>query len=143
MAPKKRPPKNDDSSSSKNFDPSKFISKEAFERYEKLEKLKFIKERGFAKPNVMLRREVVIKRWIELCKHPEVALAPVFREFLANLCGEQERKVFVKGHWVSFDRKVMNEHYNLSEDNYEQFKSLFNNPNYDVILKRLTDNKVQ
>ena len=77
MALKKRPRKNDGSSSSRNFDSSKFISKEAFERYEKLEKLKFIKERSFAKPNGMLKRDIQIKGWNELRKHPEVAVAPI------------------------------------------------------------------
>ena len=43
---------------------------------------------------------------------------------------------------MPFDRKVINKHYKLLEKNYDQFKSLCNNPNYDMILKRLTDNRV-
>ena len=35
---------------------------------------------------------------------------------------------------MPLDRKVINEHYTMSEDNYEQLKSLCNNPNYEVIL---------
>ena len=54
MASKKRPRKKDDSLSYRNFDPSKFINKEASEKYTILEKLKFIKERGFSKPNGVL-----------------------------------------------------------------------------------------
>ena len=137
MAYKKRLHKNDGSSSSSNFDMSKVISKEASKRYRKLEKFKFIKEKGFAKPNGMLKREVQIKGWTKLCKHPEAAIAPVVREFYANLCGEQDGKVFVRGNWVSFDKKkkVINEHYKLLEENYDQFKSLCNNLNYDMILE--------
>ena len=61
MTPKKRPRKNDGPSSSSSFDSSKFINKEASESYDKLEKLQFIKERGFSKPNGMLKREVQSK----------------------------------------------------------------------------------
>ena len=104
MAHKKRLHKNDGSSSSSNFDMSKFISKEASKRYIKLEKLKFIKERGFSKPNGMLKREVQIKGWTKLCKHLEAAVAPIVHEFYANLCGEQDGKVFVRGKWVPFDK---------------------------------------
>ena len=56
------------------------------------------------------------------------------REFYANLCGEQDGKVFVRDQWVPFDRKVINEHYKPLEENHDQFKSLCNNSNYDMIL---------
>ena len=44
---------------------------------------------------------------------------------------------------MPFDRKVINEHYKMHEENYDQFKSLCNNLNYDMILELLTDNRVQ
>ena len=88
MTPKKRARKGDGSSSSNTFDPSQFISQEASEKYAKLDKLRFIKERGFAKPNRVLQREVVIKGWTELCKHFKAVVAPIVCEFYANLCGE-------------------------------------------------------
>ena len=104
MAPKKRPRKNDGSSSSRSFDSSKFINKEASEKYKKLENLKFIKERGFSKLNGMLKREVQIKGWNELYKHLEKEIAPIFREFYANLYGEQDGKAFVKGRCLLIEK---------------------------------------
>ena len=80
-----------------------------------------MKERGFSKPNGVLKRKVQIKRWTELCKHLEAAVALVVHEFYANLCREQNGKVFVRGQWMPFDRKVINEHNKLSEENYDQF----------------------
>ena len=90
----------------------------------------------------MLTRVVQIKGWTELCKHSEAAVTPVVREFYADLCGEKYGKVFFRGKWVPFDIKVINEHYKLAEENYDQFKSLCNNLNYDMILECLIDNRV-
>ena len=103
MAPKKRALKDDSTSSSGEFDPSKFMNQEASKLYTKLVSLKFIREIGFVKPNGILRREIALKRWIELCKHPEYG------------------EIFVQGKWVPFDRKVINAYYNLEEGYYELF----------------------
>ena len=51
----------------------------------------------------MLKKEVQIKGWTELYKHPKATVPPVVREFYANLSGEQDGKVFVRGQWVPFD----------------------------------------
>ena len=66
MAPKKRDCKDSSTSYSGAFDPSKFVIEEAFERHIKIVSLKFIKEKGFVKLNGILRREIALKRWLEL-----------------------------------------------------------------------------
>ena len=55
-----------------------------------------------------------------LCKHPEVAVAPIVHEFYANLCGEDDGTIIVQVKWIPFDTKVINEYYNLVEGNYEE-----------------------
>ena len=55
----------------------------------------------------------------------------------------RKSKKSVRDQWVPFDRKVINAHYKLQEENYDQFKSLCNNPNYDMILEHLTENRGQ
>ena len=83
------------SSSTTTFDPSKFVSTEVAEKYTKLVSLNFNKERGFFKPNGILRREISMRGWTKLCKHPAPVVALVVREFYANLCGERDKTIFV------------------------------------------------
>ena len=59
--------------------------------------LKFIREKGFIKPNGILRREIFLKGWTDLYKHPKASVAPIIHEFYANMCGEQDGEVFVRG----------------------------------------------
>ena len=40
---------------------------------------------------------------------------------------------------MPFDKKVINAYYNLREENYDEFQSLCQNPNYKTILERLTE----
>ena len=96
MAPKKRARKDDVASFSRAFDPSKFVSQEAIEQCTKLASLKFIREKGFVKPNGVLQRRIIIKGWTELCNHPDAIVAPIVREFYANLCGKRDGKIFVR-----------------------------------------------
>ena len=108
---------------SRAFDPSKFVNQEASERYTKLVSLKCIKKKGFFKPHGALRREILLKRWTELCKHPKVAIAPIVHEFYANMCGELDGTIFVLGKWVPFDKEVINAYYKLEEESYKEFQA--------------------
>ena len=77
MAPKNRVYKGESSTSSSTFDLSKFFSQEVSKRYIKPMSLKFIREKGFVKPNGKLRRKIFLKGWTDLCKHLEATVAPI------------------------------------------------------------------
>ena len=62
-----------------------------------------------------------MKGWTKLCKNPKRVVALVVWEFYINLCGEQDGTIFVRGKWVAFEKKEINEYYQLKEENYEEF----------------------
>ena len=61
---------------------------------------------------------------------------------MARISGEHDGTIFVRGKWVSFDKKVINAYYKLEEEIFKVFQALAQHPNYDTILQRLTKGKV-
>ena len=84
-------------SSSGEFNLSKFVSQQVSMRYRKLVSLKFIREKGVDKPNRIMRREIALKIWNDMCKHSKVVVGLIVLEFYANLCGERDGTIFVQG----------------------------------------------
>ena len=81
--------------------------------------------------------------WLEFIKQPQPALKTVVREFYANAKEHRDKKVFVRGKWVSFDRTAINRHYrltNIDDDEYSQYRL---RPNTNDIIELLTQNRVR
>ena len=65
----------------------------------------------------------------------------VVKEFYANLASHMNKKVRVRGVWVDFCVKSINEFYNLEPVDTGGFDSLYAAPNYPEILRVLTNGK--
>ena len=100
----------------------------------------FIGERGFWKP-ISPFAELIEKRgWEFFCEHKAPGFAAFAREFYANMVEmKDDDKVFVRGVWVSFGHKRINEIFKLNDLKHgPKFKKMVDNPNYDKILNLLT-----
>ena len=75
----------------------------------------FIGERGFNKIISPFREEIEKRGWNLLCEHIPVGFAAVVREFFANLVDKKERNCYVRGKWISFNRKEINRTYNMKQ----------------------------
>ena len=67
--------------------------------------LKFIREKGFVKLNGILIEEISIKRWVELCKHPEVIVSPIIHEFMLICVGREMGQSLSGESWFNFIRR--------------------------------------
>ena len=100
----------------------------------------FIGERGFWK-SISLFAELIEKRgWEFFSEHKAPGFAALAREFYANMIKmKDDDKVFVRGVWVSFGHKRINEIFKLKDQKHgSKFKKMVDNPNYDKILNLLT-----
>ena len=80
-----------------------------------LQRKNFIGESGFNKL-ISPFREVIEKRgWNLFCKHKPASFAALVQEFYANLVGKKEKKFYVRGKWIAFDRGAINKTYNLKK----------------------------
>ena len=99
----------------------------------------FIKEKGFHHPKDFFRKTIANKGWRALCQPPTSAATMVVREFYANLVSNMNKKVRVRGVWVDFWAKSINEFYNLEPMDSRVFDSLYAAPNYPEILRVFTN----
>ena len=66
------------------------------------------------------------------------------KEFYSNLVGRKDNTVFVRGVWVPYGAKAINEAYRMVGHKHgSKFKKLLENPNFKKIAKKLTDGKAQ
>ena len=66
------------------------------------------------------------------------------KEFYSNLVGRKDNTVFVRGVWVPYGAKAINEAYRMAGHKHgSKFKKLLENPNFKKIAKKLTDGKAQ
>ena len=98
----------------------------------------FICERGFGKL-ISPFSEVIEKRgWAFFCEHKAPGFSALPREFYANMVGMKEDFVFVRGVWVPFDDRSINEFFKLRGFKHGwKYKKLLENPNYEKIVNRL------
>ena len=69
--------------------------------------------------------------WNLLCEHKPSRFAPFVKEFFAYMVGKKEKMCYIKGKWISFDRKEINKTYNLKEQkNGSKFKKLLKDPDH-------------
>ena len=117
-----------------------FISKEAQELWNKiLFDKEFVCERGFGKP-ISSFSEVIEKRgWGFFCEHKSPVFSALAREFYANMVGMKEDSVYVRGVWVPFGDRWINEMFKLRDLKHgSKYKKLVENPNYEKILNLVT-----
>ena len=117
-----------------------FISEEAKELWNKVMCDKeFVCERGFGKL-ISPFFEVIEKRdWEFFCEHKAPGFSALAREFYANMVGMKDDSVYVRGVWVPFDDRRINEVLKLRDFKHgSKYKKLLKNPNYEKIVNRLT-----
>ena len=97
-------------------DDKDFISKEAHELWNKILFDKdFVGERGFGKL-IPPFSEIIEKRgWGFFCEHKALGFYALAREFYANMVGMKEDLVYVRGVWVPFGHKQINEMFKLRD----------------------------
>ena len=82
--------------------------------------------------------------WEALCAHQKPSYAAVVKEFYSNLVCRKDNTVFVRGVWVPYGAKGINEAYRMvGHKHRSKFKKLLENPNFKKIAKKLTDGKAQ
>ena len=117
-----------------------FISKEAQELWNKtLFDKEFVCERGFGKL-ISPFSEVIEKRgWGFFCEHKAPGYSALAREFYANMVGMKEDSVYVRGVWVPFGDRRINEMFKLRDLKHGlKYKKLVESANYEKILSLLT-----
>ena len=99
----------------------------------------FFCKRGFGKL-ISPFSEVMKKRgWEFFCEHKAPGFAALAREFYANMVGMKDDSVYVRGVWVPFGDRRINEVIKLRDFKHGlKYKMLLENPNYEKIVSRLT-----
>ena len=116
-----------------------FVSEEAKDLWNRLLANKgFIRERGFRKL-ISLFSEIIKKRgWERFCTHTTLGFSALAREFYANMVGMREDLVYVRGVWIPFRHKRINEMFKLKELKHgSKFKKLVENPDHEKIIDLL------
>ena len=120
-----------------------FISDEAHAIWNKqFDDKGFVSERGFGKL-ISPFSEIIEKRgWEFFCAHKAPGFAALAREFYANMVGIREDSVYVRGVWVPFGHRKINEILQLKELKHgSKFKKMVENPDHEKILNLLTAGK--
>ena len=66
-----------------------------------------------------------------LCKHSNLAVVLIVREFYANGIAEEDFKVMVRGKKVPFDRTIINKYYELEDVEEDEYHPLIENDDTD------------
>ena len=79
------------------------------------------------------------KGWDFFCKHKAPSFTTLVREFYSNMVEMKEDFVYVRGVWVPFRHKRINEVFQLKELKHgSKFKKLVEKPNHEKIINLLT-----
>ena len=102
----------------------------------------FLGERGFGKL-IPPFSEVIKKRgWGFFYEHKAPGFSALAKEFYANMVGMKEDLVYVRGVWVPFGHRRINEMFKLRELKHgSKYKKMVENPNYEKILNLWTVGK--
>ena len=91
-----------------------FVSEEAFSIWKKYYAGKgFVGERGFSKLISPFKELIEQRGWRNFHKHQKSGYAAVVREFYSNLVGRKDNSVYVRGVWVPYGAKTINEMYGM------------------------------
>ena len=122
-----------------------FMSDEAYSNWRKHYANKgFVAERRFKNPITPFKEMIEKRGWTALCKHQKSGYAAVVREFYSNLVGRKDNTVYVRGVWVPYGAKAINQVYGMAGHKHgSKFKKLLENPDLKKIAEKLTDGKAQ
>ena len=100
----------------------------------------FLEERGLGKLISPFAKLIEKRGWGLFCEHKAPCFAALAREFYVNMVENRDDNiVFVRGVWVSFGHKRINEIFKLKNLKHgSKLKKMVDNPNYDKILNLLT-----
>ena len=91
-----------------------FVSAEAKDLWNRLLADKgFVSERGFGKLISPFSKIIENRGWECFCVHTTPGFSALAREFYANMVGMREDSVYVRGIWVPFGHKRINEMFKL------------------------------
>ena len=84
--------------------------------------------------------EIMVKKgWDLFCKHKDPGFAVLAREFYSNMVEMKEDSVYVRGVWVPFGHKRINEVFQLKKLKHgSKFKKLVEKPDHEKIINLLT-----
>ena len=123
-----------------NYDHTKFVNEGAAKKFVLISKNRsFIKEKGFHHPEDFFRKTIANKGWKALDQPPKPAATMIVRKFYANLAANMNKRVRVRGIWVNFGEKSINEFYNLEPMDNGAFDSLYAASNYPEVIRVLTN----
>ena len=99
------------------------------------------RRKGFWETDFPICKIIEKRRWELFYEHKAPGFADLAREFYANMVEmRDDDKVFVRGVWVLFGHKRINEIFKLKDLKHgSKFKKMVDNPNYDKIMNLLTD----
>ena len=107
---------------------------------DKLQYRDFIGERVFNKRISPFTEIIEGKGWKLFCEHKSPGFVDVVKEFYANMVGIKDKVMYVRGKWISFDRKQIDQTYNIQErKNESKFKRQVEAPDFQKIVDLLTD----
>ena len=124
------------------FDTEKFVSEEAQTRFHaSVVKRNPIAERGLCVKGVnqpSIQNNFRARKWDEFCNQPKVAIVPIVREFYANALEHNNRKVFVRGKWVSFSGRAINQFFKVPDIDKDEYNAFIGKQiDYQEILQRI------
>ena len=104
----------------------------------------FVAERRFKNPISPFKEMIEQRGWETLCAHRRSGYAAVVREFYSNMVGRKDNTVYVRGVWVPYGAKAINQVYGMAGHKHgSKFKKLLENPYLKKIAEKLTDGKAQ
>ena len=99
----------------------------------------FISERGFGMLISPFSEIIENKGWDFFCKHKAPGFTALAREFYLNMVEMKDNFVYVRGVWVPFGHKRINEVFQLKELKHgSKFKKLVEKPYHEKIINLLT-----
>ena len=103
-----------------------FVSEEAYSNWNKHYANKgFIAERRFRSPITPFKEMIEQRGWKALCAHQKSGYTVVVKDFYSNMVGRKDNTVFVRGVWVPYGAKAINEAYEMAgHKNGSKFKKL-------------------
>ena len=102
----------------------------------------FIVKRGFNKLISPFIEMLEKRGWQLLGEHKAPGFVALVKEFYANMVGVKGKKVYVRGKWISFSKKKINETFNLKmQKDGSKLKKLLKEPEYQKIVDLLTSGK--
>ena len=122
-----------------------FVSEEAYSNWKKHYANKgFVAERRFKNPISPFKEMIEQRGWESLCAHRRSGYAAVVREFYSNMVGRKDNTVYVRGVWVPYGAKAINQVYGMAGHKHgSKFKRLLENPDLKKIAEKLTYGRAQ